>query len=70
MATVAALAGAASSPAGIVILSVGSAVLVAKWLVDVYENTCVYCVGPNSNLQPNTYTMIALTTLPVLWHIL
>jgi len=39
MATVAALAGAASSPAGIVILLVGSAVLIAKWLFDVYENT-------------------------------
>ncbi|KAM6495044.1 hypothetical protein JOM56_009667 [Amanita muscaria] len=39
VATVAALASAASSPAGIVILVVGSAVLIAKWLFDVYQNT-------------------------------
>jgi len=37
--TVAALARAASNPAGIVILLVGSAVLTAKWVFDVYENT-------------------------------
>ena len=37
----AALAGAASSSAGIVILSVGSAALIAKCLVNVYENMCV-----------------------------
>ncbi|KAN0109794.1 hypothetical protein V8E52_008900 [Russula decolorans] len=39
MTTVAALAGAASSPAGIVILLVGSAVRTAIWVFDVYENT-------------------------------
>lgn len=39
VATVAALASAASNPAGIVILVVGSAVLIAKWLFDVYQNT-------------------------------
>jgi len=39
LATVAALASAASNPAGIVILVVGSAVLMAKWLFDVYQNT-------------------------------
>ena len=40
MATVAAIASAASNSAGIVILVVGSAVLIAKWLFDVYQNTC------------------------------
>jgi len=39
VATVAALASAVSNPAGIVILVVGSAVLIAKWLFDVYQNT-------------------------------
>jgi hypothetical protein len=41
LATVAALAGAASNPAGIVILGVGSIVWIAKWLFDVYQNRCV-----------------------------
>jgi len=39
VATVAALASAASHPAGIVIIAVGSAVLIGKWLFDVYKNT-------------------------------
>ncbi|KAF8333731.1 hypothetical protein F5887DRAFT_1259834 [Amanita rubescens] len=39
MVTVAAIAGAASTPAGIVILSIGTAVLFAKWIFDVYQNT-------------------------------
>jgi len=39
LATVAALAGAASNPAGIVILGVGSIVWIAKWLFDVYQNS-------------------------------
>jgi predicted GTPase len=39
LATVATLAGAASNPAGIVILSLGSTVWVAKWLIDVYQNS-------------------------------
>ncbi|KAN0124243.1 hypothetical protein V8E52_001892 [Russula decolorans] len=39
LAKVATLAGAASSPAGIVILSLGSTVWVAKWLVEVYQNS-------------------------------
>jgi hypothetical protein len=41
VATVAAIASAASNPAGIVILVVGSAVLIAKWLFNVYQNTYV-----------------------------
>jgi len=39
VATVAALASAASNPAGIAILAVGSVVLIVKWLFDVYQNT-------------------------------
>jgi GTP-binding protein EngB required for normal cell division len=39
VATVAALASAALNPAGIVILVVGSAVLIAKWIFDFYQNT-------------------------------
>jgi len=39
MVTVVALASASLNPAGIVILVVGSAVLIARWLFDVYQNT-------------------------------
>lgn len=39
--TIAALAGAASSPAGIIVLGVGSIVYIAKWLFEVYQNRCV-----------------------------
>jgi len=39
VATVAALASAASHPAGIIIIAVGSAVVIGKWLFDVYKNT-------------------------------
>jgi hypothetical protein len=66
--TVAALARAASNPAGIVILLVGSAVLTAKWVFDVYENTYVPCLGSDSNLLLNA--CIALTTLLASRHIL
>ena len=41
MVTVAALASAASNPAGIAILVVGSVVLIAKWLFEIYQNTYV-----------------------------
>jgi len=41
MVTVASIASAASTPAGIVILSIGTAVLIAKWIFDVYQNTYV-----------------------------
>jgi hypothetical protein len=68
MTTVAALAGAASSPAGIVILLVGSAVRTAIWVFDVYENTYVPCPSSDSNLLLNT--CIALTTLLASRHIL
>jgi len=39
MATVAALATAVSNPAGFVVLAVGSALVIAKWLFDVYVNS-------------------------------
>jgi len=39
VATVTALASAASNPAEIPILVVGSAAIIAKWLFDVYQNT-------------------------------
>jgi hypothetical protein len=39
--TVAAVAGAASTPAGIVIMVIGSVILLAKWIFDVYQNTFV-----------------------------
>jgi hypothetical protein len=37
------LATAASTPASIVILSITTAFLVAKWVYEVYQNTCVPC---------------------------
>ena len=40
--TVAAVATAAVAPLSIAVVSVGSAVLFAKWVVDVYRNTYVW----------------------------
>jgi hypothetical protein len=41
MVTLAALANAASTPASVVILTIGTTFLFAKWAFDVYQNTFV-----------------------------
>jgi len=66
--TVAALAGAASSPAGIVILGVGSIVWIAKWLFDVYQNSAhnIACVmGLMAYIVDLTIIMHRLSTIEI-----
>jgi hypothetical protein len=67
VATVAAVAGAASSPAGIIILFVGTVTLFVKWIFDVYQNTYVPYFGSDKNIQLDIY--LALKTLRVSWRI-
>jgi len=57
--TVAALAGAAANPAGIVFSVLGGVALTVKWIFDVYEIKYVPCLGSDSNILLNTYIALA-----------